>query len=67
MYRCNYRIVLLEFEEKICTYIDAAIYFFADPYNVIKEILDLNYSVELVCHGFERNYDYMSQIFAVGK
>lgn len=59
--------VLLKLGEKMCTYIDADIYFFADPCEVIQEILDHDCSVGLVCHGFERNYEYIAQILKVGK
>ncbi len=59
--------VLLNCNEKICTYIDADIYFFADPVNIIQEIIDEGCSVGLVRHGFERNYNYGEWIFKLGR
>ncbi|MBD5489843.1 MAG: glycosyl transferase [Lachnospiraceae bacterium] len=59
--------VLLKCKEKICTYIDADIYFFANPNIVIQELLDARCSVGIVRHGFERNYRYGELIFKVGK
>lgn len=59
--------VLLNYNEKICTYIDADIYFFADPVNIIQEIIDEGCSVGLVSHGFERNYNYGEWIFRLGR
>lgn len=59
--------VLLRYNEKICTYIDADIYFFANPLVLIQEILDNQCSVGLVEHRFERNYEYGRQVFSNGK
>lgn len=59
--------VLLNRGEKICTYIDADIYFFASPAGIIDEIMDSKCSVGLVRHGFERDYEYAGCIFSVGK
>lgn len=59
--------VLLNCQESVCTYIDADIYFFASPGNMIQEIVDADCSVGLVEHRFERDYDYGRQIFSVGK
>ncbi len=59
--------VLLKCNEPICTYIDADIYFFANPKEIIQEILENDCSVGLVKHGFERNWDYGRQIFELGK
>lgn len=59
--------VLQNYHEKICTYIDADIYFFADPEPVIQEILDAKCSVGLVEHRFERNAEYGEKIFNFGR
>ncbi len=59
--------VLLTYKEKMCTYLDADIYFFADPSAVIDEIIEKNCSVGLVQHGFERDYEYARHILHVGK
>jgi len=59
--------VLTQCKEKICTYIDADIYFFSSPVNAIREIIEDNCSVGLVEHRFARDYEYGRQIFRVGK
>ena len=59
--------VLVNYQEEICTYIDADIYFFADPTGVIQEIADAKCSIGLVRHGFERDYTYGEHIFQWGK
>lgn len=59
--------VLSEYQEMVCTYLDADIYFFTSPMNSVQELLDKNCSVGLTKHGFERNHDYARQIFRVGK
>lgn len=59
--------VLLTYKEKMCTYIDADIYFLTNPIGVIQEVLDHKCSVGVVCHGFERDYEYIKWILEVGK
>ena len=59
--------VLQKKKEKVCTYIDADIYFFSNPEEIIQEIADSNCSVGLVEHRFERNYEYGKHVFRVGK
>lgn len=59
--------VLLKYCERICTYIDADIYFFADPADAIQEIIDSGCSVGLVEHRFARNWEYGGHIFSTGK
>ena len=59
--------VLLKYNEILCTYIDADIYFFGSPVNAIQEIIDDDCSVGLVEHRFERDYEYGRQVFRVGK
>lgn len=48
--------VLLRYQEKVCTYVDADIYFFANPNSIIKQIVDHGCSVGVAPHGFERSY-----------
>lgn len=59
--------VLQKYGEVVCTYIDADIYFFANPQSLIQDIIDERCSVGLVRHGFERNWEYGKNIFSVGK
>lgn len=59
--------VLVRYREKVCTYIDADIYFFASPEKAVNEIEDRNCSIGIVPHGFERNYSNVEQIFNNGK
>lgn len=59
--------VLLKYQEKMCTYIDADIYFFASPLYALEKIVDNNCSVGLVEHRFERDFEYGNHIFLVGK
>lgn len=59
--------VLVKYNETICTYIDADIYFFSSPERAIQEIIDAGCSVGIVEHGFERNYEYGKNIFECGK
>lgn len=46
--------VLAQYREEVCTYIDADIYFFADPEKMINEIREQNCSVGIVPHRFEK-------------
>lgn len=59
--------VLLTYQEEICTYIDADIYFFSDPQAAIQEIIDNRCSVGLVEHRFERDIDYGRNVFSYGR
>ncbi len=59
--------VLLQYGEKACTYIDADIYFFSDPTELISEIISAGKSVGLVEHRFRRNSEYGSHIFSNGR
>lgn len=59
--------VLLKYNESICTYLDADLYFFSSPENAIQEIVKTGCSVGIVEHGFERNYEYGLNIFNYGK
>lgn len=59
--------VLIKYREKVCTYIDADIYFFASPENAIKEIITHNCSVGIASHGFERSYWDVEQRLNNGK
>lgn len=59
--------ILLKYNETVCTYIDADIYFFADPDKAIREIANHGCSVGVVPHRFERNYSNIAQMFNNGK
>lgn len=59
--------VFFKYAEKLCTYIDADIYFYASPLHMIQEFLNSGSSVGLVAHHFERDCEYGSQVFFVGK
>lgn len=59
--------VLVKYKEKVCTYIDADIYFFANPESIIREIAEHGCSVGLTLHGFERSYVEIEQKFNNGK
>lgn len=59
--------VLTEYQEKVCTYIDADIYFFSDPEIIIQKIRNQGCSVGVTPHRFERTYANIEQIFFNGK
>lgn len=59
--------VLIQFREKVCTYIDADIYFFANPAEAIAEIEKQGCSVGLAPHRFEKNYLNVYHMFKNGK
>ena len=44
--------ILNEYQEKVCTYIDADLFFYKNPYCLVKEMLDEGYSVQIVEHRF---------------
>ncbi len=48
--------VLIRYRETVCTYIDADIYFFANPAGIIRQIAEHGCSVGVAPHGFERSY-----------
>ncbi|MCH5342487.1 MAG: hypothetical protein J1E64_00500 [Acetatifactor sp.] len=43
-----------KYDKKICTYIDADLYFYEDPQILIEEMLQDNASVQIVEHNFRR-------------
>lgn len=59
--------VLVRFQETVCTYIDADIYFFANPEQALLEIQKEGCSVGVVPHRFERNYRNVYHMFYNGK
>lgn len=59
--------VLVKYQEEICTYIDADIFFWANPAPVIQEIIDAVCSVGLVEHKFERNATYGESVLKYGR
>lgn len=59
--------VLMRYQERVCTYIDADIYFFASPESIIRGIADHGCSVGVAPHGFERSYVEIEPKFNNGK
>lgn len=59
--------VLRNYKEKMCTYVDADIYFFSNPRNAIQEVIYSRKSVGLVAHRFEKNAEYGKLVYKVGK
>lgn len=59
--------VLVHYQERICTYIDADIYFFANPQKAIAKIEQQGCSVGLAPHRFERDYQSVYTMFRCGK
>lgn len=59
--------VLLKHRENVCTYIDADIFFFADPEPAVRRIVNSGCSVGLVEHRFEKDYEYGQFMFEFGK
>lgn len=59
--------VLCRCQEKVCTYIDADIFFFANPDMDIQKIIDHGCSVGIVPHRFERTHANIEEIFTHGK
>ncbi len=59
--------VLVKYKEMVCTYIDADIYFFANPESIIREIADHGCSVGVTRHGFEKSYWDVEQRINNGK
>lgn len=46
--------VLEKYSEKICTYIDADLYFYADPQQLIDEMIEDHASVQVIKHNFSK-------------
>lgn len=59
--------VLIRYQEAVCTYIDADIYFFANPQNEIMQIKEHNCSVGITPHRFDESYLSVQEIFCHGK
>lgn len=49
------RYVLMTYKPEYCTYIDADMYFYSDPYAIIEEMKSKNASVQVVGHRFNRS------------
>ncbi len=47
--------VLLKFNEEICTYVDADLYFYSNPSVLIDEMKNNNCSVQIVPHNFPKS------------
>lgn len=59
--------VLRRYQEMVCTYIDADIYFFGSPEWEIEEIRKKNCSVGVTPHWFEKSYLNVGHMFNNGK
>ena len=46
------RYILEVYQEKICTYLDADLFFYKNPYELVNEMLDAGSSVQIVEHRF---------------
>lgn len=46
------RYILDTYQEKVCTYIDADLFFYKNPYCLVEEMLDAGCSVQIVEHRF---------------
>ena len=57
--------VLQHFEEQICTYVDADMYFYNDPQILIDEMLSIKKSVMVIPHRFPKATEYLAK--TVGK
>lgn len=44
--------VLIHYQENICTYVDADLYFYSNPHILVQEMLDSHCSVQVVSHRF---------------
>ena len=44
--------ILEEYQEEVCTYLDADLFFYKNPYELVKEMLDAGCSVQIVEHRF---------------
>ncbi len=53
--------ILKNYEEPICTYVDADMYFYHDPQVLIDEMLDARKSVMMVPHRFTENNIHLSE------
>lgn len=59
------RYVLKHYNEPVCTYIDADMYFYNDPQVLVDEMLDAGKSVMVVPHRFPKEKQYLEK--KVGK
>lgn len=59
------RYVLNHFQEPICTYIDADMYFYHDPQILVDEMREASKSVMVVPHRFPKDKEYLAK--KVGK
>jgi len=57
---CTASLILYIFDkysEKICTYIDADLYFYSNPNILVSELLESGKSVQIIKHNFKRGLD----------
>lgn len=59
--------VLEKYNEKICTYVDADLYFFSNPQVLLDEITDTHLSILLTEHRFANNEDGLKAMEKNGK
>ena len=59
------RYVLKHFNEPVCTYIDADMYFYNDPQVLVDEMLEAGKSVMVVPHRFPKEREYQAKTVGV--
>lgn len=60
------RYVIDTYEPEYCTYVDADLYFYSDPYQIIQEMKQKNASVQVIGHRFNKGEE-KQRSFVVGK
>ena len=60
------RYVIDTYQPEYCTYIDADLYFYSDPYQIIEEMKQKNASVQVIGHRFNKREAKKTE-FIVGK
>ena len=60
------RYVIDIYQPEYCTYIDADLYFYSDPYQIIEEMKQKNASVQVIGHRFNKREE-KERSFIVGK
>lgn len=58
--------IITTYNPEYCTYIDADIYFYSDPYKIIEEMKSKNASVQVIGHRFNK-YEAKELEYIVGK
>ena len=60
------RYVIDTYEPEYCTYVDADLYFYSDPYQIIQEMKQKKASVQVIGHRFNKREE-KQRSFVVGK